>query len=292
MRQYISLYHILAIITIIIWGVTFVSTKVLINHGLGPVEIFILRFGIAYVCALVISHNKLWAASPGDELMMVTAGITGGSLYFISENTALSYTFASNVSLIICCAPIFTAILGSRVYRKRLSSTLWLGSIVAFVGVAVVIFNGAGSFGINPIGDLLTGLAALSWAIYCLVLKSVNKRYDNAFITRKVFAYGVLTALLYYLLTTSDKQKIIIETWPVIWNLLFLSVGASFLCYLMWNEAVKQLGPEITTNYIYLVPLVTIVASTIILDEPFTLAQGIGTIMILAGIILATKSYS
>lgn len=292
MKHSTSLYHILAIITITIWGLTFVSTKVLIYHGLRPVEIFILRFGIAYVCAVVISHKKLWARNICDELMMLMAGVTGGSLYFIAENTALSYTFASNVSLIICCAPIFTAILGHKVYGEKLIPTLWLGSLLAFVGVAVVVFNGAGSFGINPLGDILTGIAALSWAIYCLVLKSVNKQYDNAFITRKVFAYGVLTALFYYLLTTPDKQIMIKETGPVIWNLLFLSFGASFICYLMWNESVKQLGPEITTNYIYLVPLVTIIASTIILDEPFTFTQCVGTIMILAGVILSTKSYS
>lgn len=290
MKENSGIYHILAIITIIIWGVTFVSTKIVISAGLGPVEIFIIRFSIAYICTVILSHKKLWADNIRDELMMVIAGITGGSLYFISENTALSYTFASNVSLIICCAPIFTAFLGYKIYGEKVTPTLWIGSAIAFTGVVIVVFNGADCFGINPLGDLLTGLAALSWAIYCLILKSINRVYENAFITRKVFAYGVLTALLYYFFTSPVKQIVIKEIWPIIWNLLFLSVGASFLCYLMWNTAVKYIGPEITTNYIYLVPLVTILASTIILEEPLSLMLCIGAAMILAGVILSTKS--
>ena len=87
-----------------------------------------------------------------------------------------------------------------------------------------------------------------------------------------------------------DNHIILADIRSIIANLLFLSVGASFLCYLMWNTAVKHLGAERTSNYIYLVPLVTILASTIILDEPFTLIMAVGTAMIIGGVILSTKS--
>ncbi|MDE6637629.1 MAG: DMT family transporter [Muribaculaceae bacterium] len=285
-----TIYNIMALTTIIVWGVTFISTKVLIADRLSPVEIFIIRFAIAYLCTLVFSHDKLWADGIKDECMMLAAGITGGSLYFIAENSALSITFASNVSLIICCAPVFTMILGKLVFKDSIKPLAWFGTVLAFVGVAVVVLNGSKQFGINPIGDLLTVLAALSWAAYCIILKRLNRKYGNLFITRKVFAYGVITALIYYVSFPVENQILISHVRSIIANLLFLSVGASFLCYLMWNTAVKHLGAERTSNYIYLVPLITIIASTVILDEPFTFIMAIGTAMIIGGVMLSTKN--
>ncbi len=283
------MYNVMALATITVWGVTFISTKVLIISGLNPVAIFIIRFMTAFLCTLVFSHDRVWADTRRDEFLMLAAGITGGSLYFIAENTALGITFASNVSLIICCSPLFTIALGSAVFGDRIKAPVWIGSTVAFIGVAIVVINGSREFGINPAGDMLTILAALSWAIYCLILKKLNRNYSNMFITQKVFAYGVITATLFYLIFPSESHIIQTEIISVIANLLFLSVGASFLCYLMWNTAVLHLGAERTSNYIYLVPVVTIIASTAILEEPFTLPMGIGAIMVIAGVILSTK---
>lgn len=279
----------MALFTIMIWGVTFVSTKILITDGLSPVEIFIIRFAIAYLWTLIFSHNRLWAKSIKDECLMLTAGITGGSLYFIVENTALGITFASNVSLIICCAPIFTIILCKIVFRDSIRYHLWIGSVIAFIGVAIVVLNGSKQLGGNPTGDLLSLLAALSWAGYCLILKQLNHSYSNIFITRKVFAYGVLTATIYYIAVPTHNNMALSDIGSIIANLLFLSVGASFLCYLMWNAAVKYLGAERTSNYIYLVPLVTIITSVALLKEPFTLAMAVGTTLIIGGVILSTK---
>lgn len=284
-----ALYRVMALATITVWGVTFVSTKILISYGLSPVVIFIIRFVIAYLCTLVFSHERLWASDLTDEVLMIAAGVTGGSLYFIAENSALSITFASNVSLIICCAPIFTMILGKVIFKDSIKPLAWIGSLLAFIGVGIVVLNGSKQFGINPIGDLLTALAALSWAAYCLILKRLNSTYNNLFITRKVFAYGVITAILYYVLFPSENHILNTDIGSIIANLLFLSVGASFLCYLMWNAAVKHLGPESTSNYIYLVPLITIIASACILNEPFTITMAIGTALIIGGVMLSTK---
>lgn len=276
----------MALITVMVWGVTFVSTKVLITDGLDPAQIFIIRFTIAYLCALLISHDRFMACDIKDELLMIMAGITGGSLYFITENTALSLTFAANVSLIICCAPILTMILGKILFNDIIKPLAWIGTIIAFTGVGIVVFNSSEKYGINPCGDVLTFVAALSWAIYCLLLKTLSRRYSNLFITRKVFGYGVITAMLYYILTNDIHGFTITES--IIGNLLFLSIGASFVCYLMWNASVRNLGAEKTSGYIYIVPLVTILASTLILGEPVTITTLLGTILILGGVFMTT----
>lgn len=289
MNDKLAIYNVMALATITVWGVTFISTKVLITNGLSPVEIFIIRFSVAYLCTLLFSHNRLWANNWKEELLMLASGITGGSLYFITENSALEITFASNVSLIICCAPIFTIILGKSILRDSIKKSVWIGSTIAFIGVAIVVLNSSGQYGINPLGDFLTALAALSWAVYCLLLKRLNDQYSNMFITRKVFAYGVITAILYYIMFPSEGHIILSESKVIIMNLLFLGVGASFLCYLMWNTVVCHLGAERTSNYIYFVPLVTIFASVAILDEPFSIVIAIGTALVIGGVIISAK---
>lgn len=123
------IYNVMALVTIMVWGITFVSTKILITYGLSPVEIFIIRFAIAYLCTLIFCHDRLWAKSIKDESLMLTAGITGGSLYFIVENTALSITFVSNVSLIICCAISFVDWISYYIYWCSNCCAKWLTPI-------------------------------------------------------------------------------------------------------------------------------------------------------------------
>ena len=194
-------YHLIAILTVAIWGLTFISTKVLINHGLTPQEIFFYRFLIAYLGIWVISPKRLFTNNWQDELWLVAGGIFGGSLYFFTENTALGITQASNVSFIICTAPLLTTILSLLFYKsEKASKGLIYGSLLALMGVGLIVFNGSFVLKISPIGDLLTLLAALSWAFYSLIIKKMAGRYPTIFITRKIFFYGVLTILPAFLL--------------------------------------------------------------------------------------------
>lgn len=284
-----TLFNIIALITVAVWGVTFISTKVLISSGLTPTWIFITRFAIAYLCILTISHRQLWADSLKDELLMAAMGLTGGSLYFISENTALQFTYASNVSLIICATPILTMALDLLVYKNKVRLRAIIGSLIALCGVTIVILNGSLNLGLNPKGDFLTLLAAFFWAAYCMILKKMNTRYSNLLITRKVFFYGFASALLLCFFEPAPVMPAGDTLIQVVLNLLFLGVVASFLCYIMWNNAVKILGPDKTANYIYFTPLITILASSAILKEPVTLWMLLGGAAIIGGVYLSAK---
>lgn len=197
-------FHLIAILTVSIWGSTFIATKTLINHGLTPVEIFTYRFSLAYLCLLAICHRKFLANSWRDEGFFLLAGLTGGSLYFISENSALEITMASNVSLIVCTTPVLTALLSNLFFREKLRKGFVFGSLIALSGVSLVVFNGSVLLKLNPLGDCLTLLAALSWALYSLILRRMGNRYSTLFITRKVFFYGLLTMLPYLPLAPSS----------------------------------------------------------------------------------------
>lgn len=284
-----TLFHLLAFLTVCIWGVTFVSTKTLIGIGLSPTEIFIYRFLIAYLCMVPVTRRRLLADSFTDEALMCLAGLSGGSLYFIAENTALGITFASNVSLLICTAPLLTMLLGRIVLRIPLRRRMLAGSVTALCGVAVVVYNGTFNLGISPAGDLLTMIAALLWAVYCVVLKVVGKRYPTLFITRKVFFYGLLSAGIFILFRPIHFHISLLSQPTVCANLLFLGVLASMVCYVMWNSAVRALGADRTANYIYCVPLVTILTAVIFLSEPLTAFTAAGTALIIGGVFLAER---
>ena len=284
------IYHLIAILTVGIWGLTFISTKVLIEHGLSPQEIFLLRFLMAYLGIWFISPRKLFADNWKDELWLLWGGVTGGSFYFFTENTALEITLATNVAFIVCTAPLLTTILSLLIYKKeKATAGLVGGSLLALVGVALVVYNCHFILKISPLGDFLTLLAAFSWAFYSRIMKKMSGRYRTTFITRKIFFYGILTILPAFIL--HPWQFSLSGLWqPAVWmNLLFLGVLASLVCFVVWNIILKQLGTVRASNYIYLNPLFTLIGSAVLLDEQFTVMSLMGAMLILGGVYWAGK---
>ena len=281
-------YHLVAFVTVAIWGTTFVSTKVLMLNGLSPAQIFTLRFGIAYVLMLCFNHHRLWSDSWKDELKMALLGITGGSLYFLSENEAMNYTTTTNTSLIVCSCPLFATLLVRMVYRSttRIHSVQLLGSLLAFVGMVVVVLNGRFVLHLSPMGDALAFTACMCWAVYSLLMKAVSDDYSASFITRKVFFYGILTILPYYLLIPGMPSVEVLVRPQVMANLLFLGCLASMICFLTWNWCISKLGAVKATNWVYFNPITTMVFASLVLGEKITPYFLIGAACILLGMYL------
>lgn len=287
------LAHLGALLTASAWGCSFLCTKVLmIEGGFTPVEMYVYRFAFAYLILLCITFRHLFADNWKDELQLLLCGVCSGSLYFITENYALQNTTTGNVSLLASVSPIFTAAIMALVFRIRVGAGVVIGSIIAFLGVGCVILAGGESFTFRPTGDLLALSASLSWAIYTLAAKSLIPKYSSLFITRKMFFYGVLTALplLFWqheplhigLLFDFAQPKFLM-------NLLFLVVFCSVLAYYIWNQVLRVLGPVATNNYLYLQPLVTMIAAYFVLGEEIRLLGYIGCALIIGGLLVADK---
>ena len=282
--------HFLAAVVVLIWGCTFINSKLLLNHGMEAHEIYALRFLFAYVCILFISPRKLWSDSWQDELRMFVLGITGGTLYFITENEAVRIGYVNNVSFIVCTAPMVTTLL-ALIFIKEVKATrnLVVGTILATLGVGFVIFNGHFVLNLNPLGDMLALCACLCWAIYSILLRNVSEKYSAVFITRKVFFYGLVTVLPVFIFSPWHFSLNSFMR-PVVWgNLLFLGFVASFMCFVLWSWVSKQLGALVASNYIYLNPISTVVFSAIFLGETMTPMAFIGSSMILFGVYLSNK---
>lgn len=287
-------YHIVAFLTVAVWGTTFVWTKLLIINGLSPAQIFTLRFIIAYVLLTGFSlwrgRHKWLSDNWRDELTMMALGLTGGSMYFLTENESLRFTTATNTSLIVCSCPLFAMLIISMFYKsERFNRLQALGSILALIGMAAVVLNGHFVLHLSPLGDTLAFSACICWALYTLLMKPVMGRYPAMFITRKVFFYGILTILPYYIFVPDMPSLDVLMRPEVALNLLFLGSVASMLCYLTWSWCMKGLGAVICTNWVYVNPITTIIAAWLILDEQITVYFLIGSILIIAGMYLSSK---
>ena len=280
--------HVLAIITVMIWGLTFVSTKYLLET-FTPIEILFIRFFIGYIALLLFSfHHQRMKFDIRKEILFAGAGLCGVTLYFLFENIALTYTLASNVGIIVSVSPLFTAILVSILrIGETLKINFVIGFVIALAGICLVIFNGSYTLQLNPAGDMLAVLAAAVWAVYSILIKKLDGQgYSVAYTTRKVFFYGLILmipAILMMDFQISMADFTAINTF----NILFLGLGASALCFATWNYAVGVLGAIRVSVYIYLVPAATIIASIIILHEQVTWLAYAGTGLILLGLYLS-----
>ena len=284
------LYHLLAFFVAAVWGVSFVSTSKLLDAGIQPTEIYIIRYVIAYLVILALTFRKIMSDSLKDEVLFMICGLCGGSIYYIGENTALQYTLVTNVSLLVTLSPIITVLLTKMMYKtEQLSKGFIVGSIIAFIGVACVIFNSSFNIEVKPLGDLLSIFAAVSFAIYCIVVKKLNARYDTLFISRKIFFYGVVTALPF--LTFQDHfMDFAILKEPVVWmHILFQGVVCSMLAFILWNEAINKLGASRASNYLYFSPVITLIASVWLLNENVSIVGYIGCALTIGGVIVSEK---
>ena len=277
-----------------VWGTTFVITKLLLIAGLSAAQIFVLRFIVAYVLLLGYSllrrPFRLFASSWRDELLMIGLGVTGGSLYFLTENSAMIYTTTTNTSLIVCLCPLFASLLIAIFYRaERLNRIQIAGTLMAAMGVVIVVLNGHFVLHLSPLGDSLAFAACLCWAVYSLLMIPAVKRYDTVFITRKVFVYGLLSMVPYFIARPEMPPLALVFRHDVLAHLLFLGCVASMACFLLWNWVIRKLGAVAVTNYVYLNPVVTVVFAWLILSEQITAYFIIGTLLILTGMYLCNK---
>ncbi len=287
------LSHIGILITVIAWGSSFVATKVLmVDGGFSPVEVYVYRFIMAYLIILAFTFKKILSNNWRDEFLFFLCGICAGSLYFITENYALSNTTTGNVSLLVGISPIFTTLLISLFYRTPLKPGVLIGSAIAFAGVACVIFSNGDSLEFHPLGDFLALAAALSFALYTVIIRRLIPHYNSFFITRKLFLYGVLTAAPLLLIQKEPlhlNMLFNLATPQYILNMLFLVLFCSVLAYIVWNEAMKYLGEVMANNYLYLQPLVTMVLGYFIFDEHIYLMGYLGCVLIIGGLVASDK---
>lgn len=284
------IYHLLALIICTIWGITLVSTKILLQAGLSPEMIFTLRFTLAYIAMLACSHKRLWANNWKDELYLVGIGVAGGSIFYFAENTSLIYTQSSTCSFITAMPPLFLALYAVARRRMRSSWNLWLGLALALSGLYGVIADVGNKGASNPLlGNAIAFAACFLWCIYTLLTLKVSHKYSSGFITRKMFFYGTISSIP-FIYSEIPSLPTILPQPTVIGNLLFLALLASWFNYYAWNIVISKLGDFQSSNYLYTIPLATCIFSWLVLNEPLTPIMMLGALGIISGLFISMNS--
>ena len=280
--------HLLSILCVIAWGTSFLVSKNLIEK-LTPVQLMLLRFVIAWLAIWVVYPK--WYFHWREEIPFIILSLVGNTLYYLAENTALQLTLASNVSILVSAAPIASALL-LRLFERdeRLTRRQIAGIGIAFFGVLFVVFNGVFVLKLNPLGDLLALVAAFCWALYGYLAKNIVDKYNIFLSTRKLMFYGLVTSLPLLLFEKSDLTGIGLLQFGDVCGVLYLGLICSALCYLMWNEAIAEIGAMKANLYVYAVPVVTMIASAILLDEKITWGGTIGVVLVIGGMLLSSFS--
>lgn len=281
--------HVVALFTIAVWGVTFVSTKLLLQH-FSAEEILFIRFFLGWLAFwFVVPHPLPWQGWR-TELMFAVAGLFGITLYFLLENIALEYTRASNVAIIVATVPFFTALVDWLCFGgMRPGWQFFTGFSLAMLGIVLLTIKDA-SFNVSPMGDMLALLAALAWAFYSpLARKLTALNLGNAKTTRGIFFYGILLMLPVLVVTPHDITlgKLLLPA--CFGNFLFLGLIASALCFATWNFCLIRLGTAQASAYIYLVPVITVICASVILNETVSISMGLGMLLVIGGLILSER---
>lgn len=286
--------NILALFCVFVWGVTFISTKVLLRY-FNPTTILVYRLSICLIFLFLVNPKIYKLYKKIDELYFLAAGAFGITFYFLFENIAIKYTSASSVGIIVSLAPMFTLLFCSLVFKdQKISLNFIVGFIVAILGIILISLDSLKETSeISMKGIILASFAMICWGFYSVFVKKINiLGYQGVGATRKIMYYGLICLIPFYFVMKGKLNIDALSIPKVTLNLLFLGLVASALCFVLWNYSVLNIGPVKCNIYLYLSPAITMIASSIILKEKITIIIFLGLILSILGLIISNDLWS
>jgi drug/metabolite transporter (DMT)-like permease len=276
--------------TVIFWGLSFVSSKTILNTGVPPMTMVCIRFVIATV-VLNLFLGKLDPAARlrrKDVLPLAASGLFGVTIYFFFESRGIKLTSASHASLIIAVIPVITVLAETILFGARISWLTGAGVVLSVVGVVFVVERpgaGAGST-VSLAGDLFMFGACISWVIYIILSKNLHRRLSEIAITAYQSLFGTVFLIPLALLEMLQWVPITLTAGL---NLAYLALFCSALSNFLYVYALSRLGPIAVSPYVNLIPVVGVLGGVVLLGEAIAWSQVAGGIVILAGVLLVNR---
>jgi len=288
-----GLTDLLLLVTVCIWAVNLIVIKNVIGGVLAPIAFTALRFALAALILLPMLRSLTpaeRAVSSSDRWKIIGLGLIGNSVYQVFFITGLANTLPTNAALILATPPIFIALIGAMFKLEKLTWLAWLGILLSFGGIALVILGNAptetADSAARPLfGDLMTLGAAIMWALYMLLAAPVLKRHAPLKITALTVSVGAvpLSVIATPAFLTTDWSNVSTTTWL---GVLYCGGVAIALGYILWNRSVQQVGAARTAVYSNLTPVLVALVSWLVRGDPITIYHVVGAVVILTGITL------
>ena len=284
----------LMLAAVVMWGINFSIIKIglreLTPGGFNGMRLFITA---AFFVVLVAFSRDTFRIERRDILGLAAVGIAGNAIYQILFIHGVSLTTASNTSLILSISPVFVALLSAVLGIERIHWAAWLGILISFSGLYLVIAGGNGGLrfsAANINGDLYIFVGTILWASYTVFSKPFLERMSPL----KFSAYTVWAGALVYLpLAAGDVlavswARVTLRSWAMI---ILSSLFGFVLGYLIWYNSVKKVGNSKTAIYNNLTPVFTALFAALLLGERFRPRLLIGAAVILTGVYLTRSGY-
>jgi drug/metabolite transporter (DMT)-like permease len=276
--------------TVLFWGLSFVSSKTILNTGVPPMTMVCIRFLIA----TVILNLLLRKFDPGARLRvkdipaLAASGLVGVTVYFFFESRGIKLTSASHASLIIAVIPVVTLLAEAVFFRTRISLLSGAGVVLSVVGVVFVVQRpGAGTEGAFSLaGDLFMFGACVSWVLYIILSKNLHMRLSEIAITAYQSLFGTVFLVPLALL---EMRQWVPVTLSAGLNLAYLAVFCSALSNFLYVKALSRLGPIAVSPFINLIPVVGVLGGVALLGESIGWTQILGGAVILAGVLMVSR---
>jgi drug/metabolite transporter (DMT)-like permease len=282
-----------AVFAVVVWGGTFVATKVALKD-IQPATIVFLRFamGVMILAAGVQLRGQWQKLNLRDSLSLVGLGFLGISFHQWLQSTGMQTSAASTTAWIVTTAPVFIAILGWIVLHEKVGKIQIAGTLLAAVGVLLVITRGdfhvAAIGHIGTVGDFLILISAVNWAVFSVLSRKILLRLPASLMMFYVMLFGFGFSSILFLVQTGvqDIANLTSNSWMAI---LILGIFGSGLAYIAWYDALQNLPANQAGVFLYIEPLVTMLLALIILGEPVTWASLLGGAVIITGVWMVNR---
>ena len=286
--------QLLLILATLLWGGNFVIGRA-VAGDIPPITLAFLRWCVAFIVFLPIAYSRVkreWHMIKANWPAVIVMAITGVACFNTLVYIGVYYTTSINASLMNSSTPIIIYILSFIFLKERLSKFQLIGTALSLAGVVFILSKGSLetllSFSFNK-GDLIVLIAVFCWGVYSLLVKQYAGRLPGYSTFLVTIALGVMMLLpftIYELMTTSVE---IIWSPSTIGAILYVGIIASIVAFLSWNNGVVALGANKASIYLNFIPLFATIFAVLFLDEDLLLAQLIGGLAVICGVLLANK---
>ena len=288
MGQKKGVVYLAVVFAMVFWAFSFVWVKE-VYVAYGPLTTVFFRLIIATLLMLIYGwiSKRLLKIDKKDYRTFLLLAFFEPFLYFMGESFGLKYVSSTMGAIIIATIPLFSPIAASRFHGEKLSLRNFIGIILSFIGVGIVVFDDSLNFIASPLGIALEFLAVFSAIAYTVVLKDLSHKYNATTIITYQNFIGIFFFLPFWLIFESKTLMTTSFNLPAFIAILKLAIFASCLAFILYTYSLKNLGINNANIFINIIPVLTAVFAWYILNEPLTFRKMVGIAVVIAGLFIA-----
>lgn len=288
MGQKKGIVYLALIFAMVFWAFSFVWVKE-VYVAYGPLTTVFFRLIIATLLLLIYGwfSKKLLKIDKQDYRTFLLLAFFEPFLYFMGESYGLKYVSSTMGAIIIATIPLFSPIAASRYHGEKLSLRNFIGIILSFIGVGIVVFDDSLNFIASPLGIGLEFLAVFSAIGYTVILKNLSHKYNATTIITYQNFIGIFFFLPFWLIFESKTLLTTSFNLPAFIAIVKLALFASCFAFILYTYSLKNLGINNANIFINIIPVLTAVFAWYILGEPLTIRKMVGIAVVITGLFIA-----